>query len=219
MLPGAPPRYHEWLDFIFGRFERDAIDPWAMDWEFEASPSELADLFIYTMENCGRDLAQFSDGQVATGLNALFFNTLSNISHKITGAGLSEEQRIQILTSLKNLYSDCFARRSPAVLGHCSETNANPLCFVTYMLWDVNPYDNMALKSDDRLAALLGVFRSALRLPNEACIESALHGLGHLGGKGRKKAISLIDEWLDELPQVRPALLDYARAARTGMIL
>ena len=216
MLPGAPPRYQEWLDFIFGRFERDAIDPWAMDWEFEASPSELADLFIYTMENCGRDLAKFSDAQVATGLNALLFGTLSNIPHNLMDDSVSEAQKLAILRSFQPLYADLLARRSPPVLGHCNESNGNPLEYITYMLWDVTALTEMRKRSPEQSEALYAVLKNALSLPNEACIESALHGLGHVPSKEAK---SIIDDWLDELPQVRPALLGYARAARTGMIL
>ena len=62
----APPRYEEWLDYFFGRFERDCDVPGDMDWEFrrsatEISATEIADLFIYTMEHCGSDLIKFGD--------------------------------------------------------------------------------------------------------------------------------------------------------------
>lgn len=225
MTADAPPRYDEWLDFIFGRFERDSDNPWHMDWEFEASPADLADLFIYTMENCGRDLAQFSDGQVAIGLDALLFNNHGEVPHRLTGGGPSEQQRIAILRSITHLYGDCLNKRCPPVLGHLSETRGNPLEYVTYMLWDVCPYDVMAKKNAERFHTLLEVFSVALNLPNEACVESALHGLGHLGGvmlsggRFRSGAKSLIQDWLDGLPQVRPELIEYAKAAQSGCIL
>jgi hypothetical protein len=190
-----------------------------LDWEFAGSPSEIADLFIYTFENCGRDLARFSDGQIAAGLNGLLFSNYGSVPHILTGAGPSEAQRVAVLRSFKALYRDCLAKRSPPVLGHVNESHNNPLEFVTYMLWDVTPFDSMAMKSEERMLALLDALNFALRLPNEACIESALHGLGHLGGKARQRAQALIGDWLDEMPEVRPALIDYARAARTGMIL
>lgn len=214
-----PPRYEAWLDFYFGRFERDESDVWLMDWQFDASPTDLADLFVYTMENCGRDLIAFSDRQVAAGLESLLLGNYGNVPRDIIGAGPTDAQRVAVLRSFKRLYEDCFSSRAPPVLGHCSETQGNPLERIVYMLWDVSPFDLMARESDDRLQALLGVFEATLRNANEACIESALHGLGHLGGRARKKSQSLIDDWLDGLPQVRPALLEYARQARSGSIL
>ena len=84
------------------------------------------------------------------------------------------------------------------------------------MLWDVTALTEVRKSSPEQSEALYAVLKNVLSLPNEACIESALHGLAHVPSKEAK---SIIDDWLDELPQVRPALLDYARSARTGMIL
>ena len=86
-----------------------------MDWQFEASPSETADLFIYTLNNSGRDLEDYTDGQIAVGLNGLLVSNYGDVPHVLTGAGSSETQRIAILYSFKALYRDCFARRSPPV--------------------------------------------------------------------------------------------------------
>jgi hypothetical protein len=214
-LAPTPPKYAEWIDFFFARIERDTDDPWTLDWDFKASPSEIADLFEHTMQNCGRDLAAFSDKQLAAGLNGLLFGNYGSVPHILIGAGVSDAQKLDVLRSLKRLYSDCLAKRSPPVLGHINETQSNPLEFVTYMLWDVTPLDSMANRAGDRFDALLDVLSHALRLPNEACVESALHGLGHLRGQ---KAQAVIDRWLDGKPSVRPSLIAYARSARTGCI-
>lgn len=218
-LSVEPPRYGEWLDFFFGRFERDCDDPWQMYWRFAASAEETADLFIYTFSNCGRDLAKYTDSQVSTGLQALLFTNYGDAPHVLINAGLSEDRSAMVLRSFGPLYRELLAKRSPPVLGHLSESQGNPLEFVTYMLWDVSPFDVMAAKSDEGIGALLEVFHDALHLPNEACIESALHGLGHSGGKMREGARGLVDAWLDERPKVRPELIAYAQAARTGCIL
>lgn len=215
----APARYDEWLDFFFGRFERDARDPWDMDWTFNARSSEMADLFTWTMEHCGADLMRYSDAQVSTGLQALLLMNFGNVGHVLTGAGPSEEQRIAILRSLRALYRDCLAKRSPPVLGHLNETQHNPLEYVTYMLWDVAPYGTMALKTAERTDVLLDVFWDVLHSSNQACVESVLHGLGHLGGAGRERAAGMIARWIGERPKIRPELLRYAEAAQTGCIL
>lgn len=214
-----PPRYTEWLDFFFGRFERDSDDPWQMHWEFPGAPAEIADLFICTFMNSGAHLAPYSDGQVSTGLQALLFTNFGDVPHVLTAEGVSEGQRLAILRSFGPLYRDLLAKRAPAVLGHKSESVGNPLEFVTYMLWDVTPFDYWAAKTEERMAALMDVFHDTLRLPNESCVESVLHGLGHLGGTWRSHAQSMIQDWLDEGPCVRADLIAYAKAAQTGCIL
>ena len=149
----TPARYEEWLEFFFGRFEQDSSDPWAMNWEFDAKAPEIADLFVATLERSGTDLHRYSDAQVSIGLQALLFMSFGSVGHVLTGAGPTEEQRLAVLRSFRPLYLDCLAHRSPPVLGHLSETQNNPLEFLTYMLWDGNPYDFMEMCIRDRCAS------------------------------------------------------------------
>jgi hypothetical protein len=86
------------------------------------------------------------------------------------------------------------------------------------MWWEVITWgwskgaDAERLKTKD-----LDVMEAVLELPNPACKEAALHGLGHMvGGNDRPGAI--IDRFLAGASAAPPELLDYARAARTGCI-
>lgn len=220
-----PPRYDEWLHVVFGRIG-DGGDPFAMNWSFDLRPGEMADLFIATMERSGNDLKPFTDYQVAIGLETLLFNSHAGVPHELTGGGVSEEQKVAVLGSLWPLYRDCLDRRSPPGLGHLNETGYDRLAYVTYMLWDVSTYDVMAKKTAARWETLMAVLSNALRLSNPACVESALHGLGHLAGSRRgfgagarpEQARSVITDWLAEKPAVRPELLAYAASARDGCI-
>jgi hypothetical protein len=218
MAGNAPARYEEWLEFVFGR-TGDDTDPFEMDWDFDAPPDVLADLFVWTMENSGRDLERFSDHQVSLGLQGLLFSDFSGIPHELIGPGVPEDKKIAVIRSLGPLYRDCLCVRSADVLGHLNETAQSPLEYVTYMLWDVTVLDTMARKEKARLDVLLDVLSATIRLPNGACVESALHGLGHMGRDARPKASSVIDRWLEESPPVRPDLLAYAKRAREGRIL
>ncbi len=213
----TPERYEEWLDFYFGR-TGDRHAAWSLYWGFSAPPALCADLFAATLDRSGSDLDAFTDGEVAVGLDALLFGNLGDMPHKLFGTGVTEPQRLAILRSFLPLYRDCLARRSPPVLGHLDEGKGHPLEYPTYMLWDVTPFDAMARKDEARTDVLLGVLDAALRLPNAACVESALHGLGHWSGPTRPRAVATIDGWLASRPEVRPELFHYARAARTGCI-
>lgn len=220
-----PPRYDEWLHIVFGRIE-DGGDPFALDWIFAATPTEIADLFVTTMEHSGSDLDRYSDYQVAVGLDALLFTNLTGIPHTMIGDEVDEARKVTVLDSLWPLYRDCLDKRSPPGLGHLNETGHDRLAYVTYMLWDVSPFDVMAKKTAARWDALMNVLSKALRLTNPACVESALHGLGHLAssrrgfgaGTGPEQARAVISGWLAEKPAVRPELLAYAASARDGCI-
>lgn len=214
----VPPRYQEWLEFCFGR-TGDETDPFRMDWDFDAPPEELAELFVYTMKHSGSDLIGYSDRQLSIGLQALMFNNFSTLVFELMQPRLGDDLRVEAIRSLGALYSKCLEKRSPPVLGCRSESIGNPLEFFTYMLWDVTPLDQLANREGPCRNELLQVWRSALGSSNEACIESALHGLGHASGGMRKRAEAIIDDWIDDGPRVRPELIEYARAARTGCIL
>jgi hypothetical protein len=213
----APERYDEWLSYIFGRTTEDS-DPFRMDWIFNASPSDIAELMQCTFAQSGRDLTVYTDRQVSIGLQALLLCNFSDFAHAISGSTVSDQQRTDIIRSMLPLYRECLAKRCPPVLGHRSESAGNPLEFLTYMLWDVSPFDVMAHRAKGGTDTLVDVLAATLRVNNEACVESALHGLGHFPRSLRHRAEIEIDNWLAEGPAVRSELLDYARAARTGCI-
>jgi len=219
----APSRYSEWLDFVFGRI-RPGEDPWQLDWKFDASPEDLALLLAHTMQHCGRDLASYSDDQLATGLRALLMVPLSRIAYRLSQAQLPDATKLTVLTSLPNLYANCLSDRSPPVLGHLSETRGSALAGVTYMLWDECPLTNwISVKDDQGRSALVALLGNVLmqRPANPACLESALHGLGHLvtaHPKYEPEIIAQIDAFLASRPIGRPELKTYAAAARKGHI-
>ncbi len=213
----AHARYDEWLTYIFGRAAEDD-DPFSMDWSFAATPVEVADLMRSTFLHSGRDLMAYSDRQVSLGLQALLFGNYAGFAHAVAGADVNDALKSEVVKSLLPLYKDCLAKRCPPVLGHRNESAGNPLEFVTYMFWDVSPFDVMAFRTPSCTEALVEVLTAALRLPNDACVESALHGLGHFPRQLRHRAETAIDDWLSETPAVRSELLSYARAARSGCI-
>ena len=121
------------------------------------------------------------------------------------------------------------------MLGHTSERWGNPLNYIAYMLWDVSPLIYHA-RDDNRLfSAITDVLEDALNLSNAACIESALHGLGHAQHYYPDAVELIIDRFLagavDERESskyegrrssrrpLRPELLKYAREAREGVVL
>jgi hypothetical protein len=228
-------RYARWLDGVFGVF--DAFPDLSPLNAFDRSPfgtpkhgfvgDEVCAATLQTLENADRDLARFSDRAVGCGLKVLVDPIFSDL-----GTHLS--RRVDVLRAFGDLYSKCLNVRSPPVLGSLSEP-ADPaaaeLGTITYMLWDITCLNYWPDDHDHQtfVPPFLGMLeRVIMTSDNPACIESALHGIGHVSGYGRPIAAQsyaderrhrIIDAFLAQRRAHRPELLNYARAAATGMIL
>ena len=202
--------YERWLKFVF---DRPVTKPqWffqADDDPFDATTDQLVSLIGETLRRSGTDLLPFSDAQVDNGLNYIFFNAGSDVIYSICQKGVALEKRIDAVLSMKILYRDCYAKRCAPVLSHLDEPGSNALNHTCYMLWDASPLRSWK-------SVVLDVMQAALYLPNDACIESALHGLGHRAYKDRPAVSEIIDTFIRKTPGLRPELRAYALCAREG---
>lgn len=79
-------------------------------------------------------------------------------------------------------------------------------------------YKDMDPETRAYYQAIAEVMQKALQLSNPICQESGLHGLGHMASFQSDLAVPIIDAFLND-GQEKPAdLIDYAKAARSGMI-
>ncbi len=219
-LMTPPPRFDDWFRCLFQRPEPlwwnkkiDFTDEYlALDaqFTFKGTDAEVLDLATYTLANCGPLLAGCSDGEVAEGLSMLLNSTNSNLSHQLLAAQSAGGDPLPLIAALDNLYRDIFAKRCSGALGHLSE-RAGRLNTICYMLWDVTPLEQWGglrgNKASDR--PLIDRLVTILRIPHDACIESALHGLGHMRNWGLpqsdpKSVPSAIDAFLRSTPGLRP---------------
>ncbi|MCC6461570.1 MAG: hypothetical protein IT260_13940 [Saprospiraceae bacterium] len=79
-------------------------------------------------------------------------------------------------------------------------------------------YANLDANTKACYQAIAYVMEQCLALDNPACVESGLHGLGHMMPFLPELAGPKIDRYLQRKPKGHPALLRYAQAARSGMI-
>jgi hypothetical protein len=82
----------------------------------------------------------------------------------------------------------------------------------------MNLYANLPSEAEAYYRAIADVMAGCLRLDNSACVESGLHGLGHMAPFLPDLAIPLIDAFLSNSKHQPAALVQYARSARSGMI-
>lgn len=222
-LTEPPPRYAEWIDFCFGRLERldpadDSIATAIFDGEFRATDAEIVDLFEVTMRRSGADLAKYSNAVLGGGLSIILDAAVSDISHAVRRAAVAKERKVNAVSGLRVLYDEILTPRAKPFLGHLSEAGNDRLSYVCYMLWDVTGLAHWAERdeADAVPQAILEVLEHALASPNDAVIESGLHGLGHLVSPKRAKAA--VDTLLVRRPDLRLELKRYAEACSLGCI-
>jgi hypothetical protein len=205
--------YEKWLNCIFGRSANQEVPESKFD-----APTTVE--YIHrTFVHSGSDLLRFSDKQVKNGINAIFNNSFSNIIFTLKEPTVPGEARTAAIRAIKILYTDCFEKRARPVLGHLDEPGASPINSVCYMLWDTNPMSSWGNKGDcEYFELILEVLEFALYLKNPACVESALHGLGHMAIHN-KRVYKIIGDWIKPARTNRSALLRYAAQAQLGDIL
>jgi hypothetical protein len=214
-------QYQPWLEHVFDR--PVGVPAWYVDidaHEFPAEAQVVTDLITRTMRRSGTDLLVYSDAQVNQGLFYIFNPANSNTIFAILDETVPLEQKIAAIRSIKLLYKDCFTPRCAPVLGHLDEPGTNPLNAICYMLWDVTPltYWEGWNQKDQAYAAVLDVLKFALTSTNRACVESALHGLGHLRYLMPRQVEQIIQRFLSK-PHIRNEhLLQYAKDAQKGCV-
>jgi hypothetical protein len=213
--------YAAWLRYVFDR--PDGRPDWWLvndDEPFGATDEEVATLIRCTFLRCGEDLGRYSDSQVSSGLGFILDNAFSDCVFILKNPSIPVGVRTDAVRAIGELYRACFSIRCAPVLSHRNQPGGTPLNSTCYMLWDVTPihwWENDPEK-EHFYPVIVRVMREALRSPNIACIESALHGLGHLVYYRGKEVQEVIDEFLAMDHDHPPELLQYAKAARTGMI-
>ncbi|AKG24864.1 hypothetical protein [Calothrix sp. 336/3] len=214
-------RYQEWINHVFNHPVHDP--QWYFDVDapkFEVSDIEFTSLFIKTMDRCGIDLLQFDDAQVNQGLWYIFLNACSDYMFQLKSVSVPREDKARAIVAIKHLYSDCFEKRCTPTLSHLDEPSS-PLNDICYMLWDITPL-NYWEGSDDKeflYEQVVEVLAFALKSPNIACVESALHGLGHTQMEAPKLVEQVLDEFLGENKLLSEDLVSYAEIAKTGYIM
>lgn len=210
--------YKEWIEFIF----KDGAENSDLDEKYyRTSADDIVELIRLTCLRCGSDLKIYSNQQVNKGLNHLFDSASDNYVFSFEEADLYYTDIVIALQSIHHLYFDLFNERCDPILSHLDEKTDNPLNSICYMLWDVTPLaywpDNP--NSKHYYSAIATVMEKALNLSNPACIESGLHGLGHIHHEAKERVEQIIDSFLRKNgKKLHPDLIQYAKNAKIGYV-
>ena len=186
-LPDDLP-YEDWVEFIF---DHPILDPqwWWQDedseyfkyWNEDADPARTLSYLTRLFTESAQLLPRFSDWQIDQGLNYLVSNSCSNHMFSFLNENLPWEDRKICFDAMIVLYRDLMAPvygSDPSNI--VIRESANRPTYACYIWWDIIPlYGGLEDRDGPMNTAILNIFDQVLRMDEECCLQSALHGLGH----------------------------------------
>ena len=222
-MPPADLSYPEWLSYVFDHAVPFYEQAWYLepetDW-WRPQPEQALAYLARVFENPEPLADEFSDSQIAQGLHYLIDNGAGAYCRFLADDSVPLDARMACIEAMSTLFSRLFQPRCEPILSHLDEPGGNALNRICYMWWDIMPIGatTAAPRTNPIHEGCLAEMRETLRLPNPACQESALHGLGHWARAYPEFTAATIDGYLAANPKLRPELVRYAQAARSGCI-
>ena len=226
MTPEVAPTFDEWLKWVF---DHPVAEKTSDEWWWHVPdgdeggvwldrPPEQALAFVTKLfENPLPSLSSYSDEQINQGINFIVYRACSTHFEGLVDHRIDLRLRRRCIHSLENLSREVFAPRCSDEVIH----GTKPLDNMCYMLWDLIVLDAETaecVRDPEIDKEILDTLVRILAMPSIACQQSALHGLGHLV---RHAALgpTVIQQYLDDHPNLRTDLREYAHKALAGTIL
>ena len=198
-------------------------DEWYYQWDapyIDIEPRDAVAYITRTFSTIDQIAENYSDGQMNQGIYYIINNGCSDYIFSLIDTTVPQKERIDAIYSMYSVYEKLYAKKCQAALGYLSE-EPNPLNRTCYMWFDILPfYGKSDVTERDILdEPILQVMEKILTIPNEACQEGALHGLGHWQYVFPERVTNIINQYLAiNESNVRPELAQYAKQARLGNI-
>lgn len=202
------PEFQRWIRFLF-----DRDDPKG-EWRFSEAtmPLSEAQTVHYIHRLCATaetELSPYSEIQIAHGL-LFIFDCNFDYGYALRDAKVDIEVKLMAIAAMATLFRNCLNERC---------TRGSKLNQVCFHFWDETPLSwcERNPHKEALYSAVADVMRQCLNLSNVCCVESALHGLGHLRSD-HPEAAGIVRHFLNTTQRTDPDLLRYAEAAERGMV-
>jgi hypothetical protein len=228
MTPQAPPTFDQWVKSIFDR--PTVEEAWHASYHdngrwLEQSPAVGLEFVAKLFENPLDYLSGYSDAQINQGIHIIVCTASSDHFCCLVEGDVDLSLRRRCIRSLEDLSREVLAPRcSNNVWIYTKPTNE-----ICDLLWDIVVRETETAERNPDLTyrgvrdpeideEILDTLARILAMPSIACQQSALHGLGHLvdyAGLGS----NVIQQYLDEHPDLRSDLREYALNALVGRVM
>ena len=212
--------FDEWVKHLFDH-DADDFDKYhaAINKAYWCDISDGKEVGYITQafENAKTVFAPFSNSQLNFGLWHLVSHS-SETMYKLLDKQVKWTDTERCVRSFFDVFEQLFAARCSSYLSSLDESKKNPLNSICYMWWDVFPFWGKYSGYEKIDDLFFEVMVATLKIDSVPCRESALHGLGHFPSR-REDVEAIISQFLEDNPQIRPELREYALLAQFGHIL
>ena len=220
-----PVSFEAWVAWVFDH----AVTKPEWHWSYEGKRwdhpiASTLPVITELFESPTRPLKRFSDAQLNQGFWFLCRN--GGAMQGLVDERIPWELRLQCIRSFIPLFRNLFAVRCTRHLSHLGRAGqapvgVSPLNSACYMWWDFDcwvaePNFGPHRRIDD---AFLGVMEETLAIRQEACSESALHGLGHWHSGYPVETEQIINGFMRAPRRISDELREYAEDAKRGYVL
>jgi len=212
--------FEDWVAHVFDHEVGGPQWYFDLDSPYWAGPSDITLHYIARLFNDPLAYLQpYSDAQLNQGF--WYLVSAGDLFQPFLDPLAPLQLRIDTIGSVTTLFDRLFRTRCSPHLSHLDEPGANPLNLVCYMWWDIAPFGPGHAPGDPHAFddVVLGVMESQVGMDSIACQESGLHGLGNWMGAYPDRIRRTLDRFLLRRDALRPDVLRYAEAARSGCVL
>lgn len=175
----------------------------------------VASMLINFLVDSERIFKPFSEDEIAASLEFIFSPGSSDLVFFVVGDSIEMRTTFLFVDSIVELYKGYLSSR----LGSFLLKNDSALSYFFYSVWDVIPIRQVYSESSRQKIVddyVIDALEKILSIGNVACVESALHGLGHWYYTNPLKVKRIIKKHLSHLPK---PLVEYAKKAMSGDVL
>lgn len=214
--------YEAWIEWLFDR-EDSERSWWWQDQEIIWDTLENHEPIIEYLTNLFCEpkflFDRFSRNQINNGFHYLINNSCSNTMYSLLDVKIPWQKRDACFRGIPTLFKELFAKVFVDDLGHLSREGDSPT-FACYMWWDVIPIVPEMGHPEQELIndVVIEVLQQILRIDSEACMESALHGLGHWQIFLPQRTEPIVLDFLKSRENISNDLRSYAKGALYGQV-
>lgn len=196
------------------------MEPWYFEdsyIEVPFGPSDILNGAGYIFSNLQSVERAYSDRQIVLGLRFLIDASASDLPFLFFSENVDVKRRLDAIIRMQDVFQYWFEFKCEPILSNGSRNLTNPINSLCYMWWDILPRHGIpAQKFNSEIdQAILDLLSKILQQSNVACVESAVHGLGHWHA-GYPDEVEKI--FLDGKKHVPIELNDYLLKAKVGHI-
>lgn len=215
--------FEAWIEWLFDREDSERSwwwDDYDKEWDFEENHEAIVEYLTKLFCEPKFLFDRYSRNQINNGFSYMISNSCSNTMYSLLDVKVPWKKREACFRGISTLFKKLFAKVYTDDLGHLSREGDSPT-FACYMWWDVIPiYARMGHPEQDLINdVVIEVLRQILQIDSEACMESALHGLGHWQLYLPNQTEPIVIDFLMNRENISIELRSYAEAALCGQVL